>query len=85
MCMRDLKRRVQLLLEEPCNVKVAGVAERRRVSVASVIREAIDRLPVDADFRRTAIAEILAAEPMPLPTDPSELRRKLDAAPGWTG
>ena len=80
MCMRNVERRVQLLLYEPRYRKVAGEAERRRVSVASVIREAIDRLPVDIDLRRTAIAEILAAEPMSLPTDPSELRRELDAA-----
>ena len=80
MCMRYLERRVQLLLDEPRYRKVAGEARRRRVSVASVIREAIDRLPVDIDRRRTAVAEILAAEPMPLPSDPSELRRDLDAA-----
>lgn len=80
MCMRNLERRVQLLLDEPRYRKVAGEARRRRVSVASVIREAIDRLPVDIDLRRTAIAEILAAGPMPLPTDPSELRRELDNA-----
>ena len=80
MCMRYLERRVQLLLDEPRYRKVAGEARRRRVSVASVIREAIDRLPVDIQLRRTAIAEILAAEPMPLPTDPSKLRRELDAA-----
>ena len=80
MCMRYLERRVQLLLDEPRYRKVAGEARRRRVSVASVIREANDRLPVEIQLRRTAIAEILAAEPMPLPTDPSELRRELDAA-----
>ena len=78
--MRHLDRRVQLLLDEPRYPKVAGEARRRRVSVASVIREAIDRLPADIQLWRTAIAEILTAEPMPLPTDPSALRRKLDAA-----
>ena len=78
--MRYPERRVQLLLDEPRYRKVAGEARRRRVSVASVIREAIDRFRVDIDRRQTAIAQILAAEPMPLPTDPSELRRELDAA-----
>ncbi len=79
MCMRNLERRVQLLLDEPRYRKVTGEARRRHVSVASVIREAIDRLPAGADRRRAAIAEILAADPMPLPDDPTELRRELDA------
>ncbi len=80
MHMRNLERRVQLLLDEPRFRKVAGEAGRRHVSVAAVIREAIDRLPAGADQRRAAIAEILAAEPMPLPADPAELRRELDVA-----
>jgi hypothetical protein len=80
MRMRNLERRVQLLLDESRYRKVTGEAKRRHVSVASVIREAIDRLPARADQRRAAIAEVLAAEPMPLPTDPAELRHELDAA-----
>lgn len=80
MCMRNLERRVQLLLDEPRYRKVTGEARRRHVSVAAVIREAIDRLPEGADRRRAAIAEILAAEPMPLPADPAELRHELDGA-----
>jgi hypothetical protein len=82
--MRNLERRVQLLLDEPRYRKVAGEAKRRHVSVASVIREAIDRLPATADQRRAAIAEVLAAEPMLLPADPAELRHELDAAHGRT-
>ena len=80
MHMRNLDRRIQLLLDEPRYRKVTGEATRRHVSVAAVIREAIDRLPATADRRRAAIAEILAAEPMPLPTDPADLRSELDGA-----
>ena len=80
MCMRNLERRVQLLLDEPRYRKVAAEAARRHVSVAAVIREAIDRLPADADLRRAAIAGILAAAPMAVPADPADLRRELDAA-----
>ena len=80
MHMRNLDRRVQLLLDEPRYRKLTGEAKRRRVSVAAVIREAIDQLPADAERRRAAIAEVLAAEPMPLPSDPAELRRELDTA-----
>jgi energy-coupling factor transporter ATP-binding protein EcfA2 len=48
--------------------------------VAAIIREAIDHLPADAEQRRAAIAEVLAAEPMALPSDPAELRSELDSA-----
>lgn len=80
MHMRNLDRRVQLLLDEPRYRKLTGEAKRRRVSVAAVIREAIDRLPADAEQRRAAIAEVLAADRMTLPADPADLRRELDAA-----
>jgi hypothetical protein len=49
------------------------------VSVAAVIRDAIDHLPTDPEQRREAIDVILAAEPMPVPDDPTELRWELDA------
>lgn len=80
MHMRNLERRVHLLLDEPRYRKVAGEADRRRVSVAAVIRDAIDQLPDDAAVRRSAIQQILSAEPMTLPRDPAELRRELEAA-----
>ena len=80
MHMRNLERRVQLLLDDARHRKVVGEARRRRVSVAAVIRDAIDRLPATADERRAAIAEILAAEPMPVPSDPGDLRHELDGA-----
>jgi hypothetical protein len=85
MRMRNLDRRLQLLLDEARYQKVAEEAARRGSSVASVIREAIDRLPSDADDRRAAIASVLAAEPMTLPADPGELRRELDDAHARTG
>ena len=78
MCMLD--HRVQILLDEGRYQKVAREAGRRRVSIAAVIREAIDRLPADADQRRAAIARVLEAEPMPVPRDPAALRHELDAA-----
>lgn len=80
MHMHNLDRRVQLLLDEPRYRKVAREAQRRRVSVAAVIRDAIDGLPASEDRRREAIAEILSAESMPVPGDPADLRRELDEA-----
>lgn len=80
MHMRNLERRVQILLDGPRYHKVSTEARRRRVSVAAVIRDAIDELPVSDDVRRRAVAEILAAEPMALPVDPADLRLELDTA-----
>jgi hypothetical protein len=80
MRMRNLERRVHLLLDEPRYRKVSSEARRRRVSVAAVIRDAIDQLPARADLRKRAIEQILAAESMPLPTEPAALRRELDDA-----
>ena len=80
MHMRNLDRRVQILLDEPRYRKVAAEARRRRVSVAAVVREAIDQMPQDADRRRSAITRILASSSMPVPDDPFELRRELDEA-----
>lgn len=82
MRMRTLDRRVHLLLDEPRFRKVEREAARRRVSVATVIREAIDHLPAEGDRRRDAIGRILSAQPMPVPADPADLVRELDEARG---
>lgn len=79
-CMCMLDHRVQILLDDERYRRVAREAKRRRVSIAAVIRDALDRLPSDVEVRRTAIEAILDAQPMGVPTDPAELRRELDAA-----
>ena len=76
----SLDRRVPLLLDRARYRKVATEAERRGVSVAEVIRQAIDAMPVQAERRRAAIDAILAAPPMDVPDDPAELRRESDEA-----
>jgi hypothetical protein len=75
-----LDRRLQLLLDEERYKKVAHLARTQGVSVAAIIRGAIDRLPGNVERREAAIAAILAADPVPLPEDPSELRAELDEA-----
>jgi hypothetical protein len=80
MHMPNLERRVQILLDEPRYRRVASEARRRRVSVATVVRDAIDQMTSGAETRKDAIAAILAAEAMTVPSDPTELRRELDAA-----
>lgn len=77
--MRNLDRRVHLSLDEGRHRKIAMEAKRRNVSVAEVIRDAIDQMPASDDIRRSAIAFILAAPSMPVPDDPADLRRELDA------
>ena len=76
----SLDRRVPLLLDRSRYRKVAGEAERRGISVAEVIRQAIDAMPVHAERRRAAIDAILAAPAMDVPDDPADLRRELDEA-----
>jgi hypothetical protein len=75
-----LDHRVQILLDDARYQKVAREAKRRGVSIAAVIREALDRLPADAEMRRAAVEAILAAESMPVPAGAAELRLELDAA-----
>jgi hypothetical protein len=74
----SLDRRVPLLLDDSRYRKIAREAERQGISVAAVIRQAIDAMPTTADGRRRAIDEILEATPMPVPADPADLRRELD-------
>lgn len=79
MCMYE--RRLQLLLDQERYERVAARARRRKVSVATVIREAIDQaVPAQDRTRREAADRLLAARPMPVPSDPAELRRELDDA-----
>ena len=78
MCMMD--HRLQILLDEHRYQRVAGEASRRGVSIAALVREAIDALPPDRAEQQAAIAAVLATEPMLVPRDPAELRRELDAA-----
>jgi hypothetical protein len=74
------ERRLQLLIDRARYERVAIQARRRRVSVAMVIRDAIDlALPADTDERRAAYEAILGAAPMSLGS-PEELRAELDAA-----
>ena len=78
--MRMLTRRVHLLLDEDRYRRVSTLAKQRRVSVATVIREAIDHGLVHAQDRRRAAAlrDILEADPMDVPETVEELKAELD-------
>jgi hypothetical protein len=71
-------RRLHLLVDEERYRRLEAKARERGVSVARIVREAIDAaLPGDADRRRAAGKRILRAEPMPVP-DPADLKKELE-------
>lgn len=67
MCM-TMDRRLQLLLDEERYLRVAAAAKRQRISVAQVIRDAIDQALAPEQRRRsTAGRRILSAAEMEVP------------------
>lgn len=76
MCM--LTERLQILLDGDRRRRLEQEASARGVSVAALIRDAIDLVyPSTADERRHAAALVLDAEPMAVP-DAGGLRTELD-------
>ena len=83
MCM--LTRRLQVLLDEERYRRLAEAAADRGVSVATIVREAIDRgMPTSPNRRRQAGQRVLDAPDMALP-DVAELLAELDALRGRRG
>jgi len=77
-----LERRLQILLDDERHRRLVAVAEERGVSVAAVVREAIDRgLPASDGLRRAAGQRLLAASDMPVP-ESRELLAELDRIRG---
>ncbi len=78
MSMR-LEHRLQILLDDERHRRITALARERGVSVATVVREAIDRGLASPDGRRRAAARrVLEAPDMPVP-DPPGLKAELDA------
>jgi hypothetical protein len=77
-----LERRLQILLDDERHRRLVAIAEERGVSVAAVVREAIDRgLPMSDGRRRAAGQRLLDAPDMPVP-EPRELVAELDVIRG---
>jgi hypothetical protein len=77
--------RLQILLDDKRHERIVAAARERGVSVATVVREAIDRgLPGPESRRRTAARDLLAARDMEVP-DVAGLREELDAVRGRRG
>ena len=84
MSMR-FNRRLQILLDEERHDRIVSVARQRGVSVATVVREAIDRGVAKPDRQRSdAGRRILAAADMEVPDVPG-LKAELDDARGRLG
>jgi hypothetical protein len=65
-----MERRLQILLDEERYARISAAAKRRGVSVATVVREAIDRGVLDVPAKREAAGRaILAADAMTVPDD----------------
>ncbi len=80
MCM--LKERLQVLIDAEQRQRLERHARDRGTSVATLVREAIDlAFPGDATRRRAAADQILAAEPMAVPSI-DDLRAELDELRG---
>jgi hypothetical protein len=75
----SLEHRLQILLDDERHRRISSIARERGVSVAAVVREAIDRgVAGPASRRRSAGRRLLEAPDMPVP-ELDELRDELDA------
>jgi hypothetical protein len=74
----SLDHRLQILLDDERHQRIVAVARERGVSVAAVVREAIDRGVSNPDARRrSAGRRVLDAADMPVP-EPDELSAELE-------
>lgn len=77
-----LEHRLQILIDDDRHRLIVRRARERGVSVATVVREAIDRGVGGPSTRRRAAGQrLLAASDMPVP-EPHELRTELEALRG---
>jgi hypothetical protein len=78
----SLNHRLQILIDDERHQRIAVAAQERGVSVATVVREAIDRGLANPDLKRLAAARrLLDAPDMPVP-EPEELRIELEELRG---
>ena len=73
---------MQILIDDERHQRIVRAAHERGVSVATVVREAIDRGVTGPSARRLAAGRrLLGAPDMPVP-EPRELRAELEALRG---
>lgn len=76
--MSMLERRLQILLDEERHARITTVARERGVSVATVVREAIDRGVANPGDRRLAAGRRLLEAPDMAVPDLVELQDELE-------
>jgi hypothetical protein len=75
----SLDHRLQILIDDERHRRITVAAQERGVSVATIVREAIDRGLANPDLKRLAAGRrLLDAPDMPVP-GPTELRIELEA------
>ncbi len=78
----SLDHRLQILIDDERHRRISAVAQERGVSVATVVREAIDRGLARPDVQRLAAGRrLLEAPDMQVP-EPAALHDELDALRG---
>lgn len=80
-----LEHRLQILIDDARHRRISAAARERGVSVATVVREAIDRGLTNPDAQRRAAGRRVSEAPdMPVP-EPRALRAELDSLRGRHG
>lgn len=78
--MSMLTRRLQVLVAPEQYQRLQRYASERGVSVGEAVRDAIDRIAAPAPEQRVqAFERLMAADPVDLPADVSELEREIDS------
>jgi hypothetical protein len=78
--MLMLSTRLQILIDEDRARRLDSEAKRRGVSVATLVREGIDKVLPEGptrEQRQAALARILGGPKIDVPEDPAELKREI--------
>jgi hypothetical protein len=78
----SLDHRLQILIDDERHRRISTAARERGVSVATIVREAIDRGLASPDAQRAAAGKRLLQAPDMAVPEPSELLVELDALRG---
>jgi hypothetical protein len=80
--LMSLDHRLQILIDDERHRRISTAARERGVSVATIVREAIDRGLANPDAQRAAAGKRLLKAPDMVVPEPSELLAELDALRG---